>query len=136
MEEIFSCCIAISVCYSIVCFSHPEYSKYRKERCKWNIFSRYILFTPKIYVKIHSMIVLHSWFSFLNVFFNEIGTILKNSIVSLDTNHDLSFQLHGCNCTRTLVREHEYKPNYPPIKNLVSRGTENRFKIMIFLNDM
>ena len=69
----------------------------------------------------------------LNASLNETGTISNNSIVSLDTKHDLSFQLHGCNCTRTLVREYEYKLSHPPIKNLDSRGKENRFKIMIFL---
>lgn len=72
-------------------------------------------------------------FRILNVSLNETDTILKNSIVSLDTKHDLSFQLHGCNCTRTLVREYEYKLSRPPIKNLVSSGKENRFKIMLFL---
>ena len=73
----------------------------------------------------------------LNVSLNETGTILNNSIVSLDTKHDLSFQLHGCNCTRTLVREYEYKLSHPPIENLVSRGKENRFENMTFLyNEM
>ena len=72
-------------------------------------------------------------FRIWNVSLNETGTILNNSIVSLDTKHDLSFQLHGCNCTRTLVREYEYKLSHPPIENLVSRGKENRFENMIFL---
>ena len=71
-------------------------------------------------------------FRILNVSLNETDTILKNSIVSLDTKHDLRFQLHGCNCTRTLVREYEYKLSHSPIKNLVSSGKENRFKIIIF----
>ena len=69
----------------------------------------------------------------LNASLNETGTISNNSIVSLDTKHDLSFQLPGCNCTRTLVREYEYKLKHPPIKNIISRGKKNRFKIMIFL---
>ena len=78
-----------------------------------------------------------STFRILNVSLNETGTILNNSIVSLDTKHDLSFQLPGCNCTRTLVREYEYKLKHPPIKNIISRGKKNRFMIMIFLyNDM